>query len=582
MFLYHTYPILCRLGEIMLKLETKRYIKNPILLISPTFIFIWMILYLFLDDEIEISYRPELIVVNIIKALPIMFFIFILISYEMFYQSKKHNLDEVVCTIKNGKIKEIGSIFFILIAMDGILSFLSFFACYNYYQEKNIINNAYMTYTVRVIIIYVFLPLVLSMFLGMLAAQFKNRITGISVALILYFLFDSTFVSFLMALFISNIDLSNICLLFAVIYRSPEMIADRNYFVTAENVHIYRIIFWIVVCIALIVMKNTKNVFKILTSLLIVVLAFNVAMIPSGASYQFFQMSNCDAWVHDQIYYEEYFTKYESKNKEILKQVKNYKDDFTADSYEMNFDISNQLNAKVLVKPSVKNKEKYNFTLYHGYKVKKVSDEKGNELEYKRVGDFIEIYNNNKNIEEIQFEYSGHCGFFYATSQAVNLPGGFAYYPIPGWHTVYSGEEDEFKNNLLKNKSEFLVNVHSAKYKLYSNLTEKETSDDVIRFEGKANTFLLIGNPYLNKKNIGGVDVIYSEMESEQNPEKQKEDYQTLLDSLKKHKIVDKKMNIFLYQTGGSEYSSMGDGYLYGNLLSIPDYLEELQGGENE
>lgn len=437
-------------------------------------------------------------------------------------------------------------------------------------------------YTARVIIVYVFLPLVLSIFLGMLAAQFKNRITGISVALILYFIFDSTFVSFLMALFISNVDLSNLSLLFAVVYRCPEMIVDRNYFITAENVHIYRIIFWIVVCIALVVMKNTKIIFKLAASLLTVVLAFIIAMYPSGANYQFFEMSNCDAWVHDQIYYSDYFTKYETRNKEILKQVKNDKDDFAADSYDMSFDISNQLNAKVSVKPSVKNKEKYHFTLYHGYKVKKVTDEKGNNLEYKRVGDFIEIYSNNKNIEEIRFEYSGHCGFFYATSQAVNLPGGFAYYPISGWHTVYSGEEDEFKNNLLKNKSEFSVSVHNAKFKLYSNLTEKESSDDVTRFEGKANTFLLIGSPYLKKKNIEGVDVIYSQMENEQNPEQQKEDYQILLDCLKTHKIDARKVDIFLYQTGGSEYSSVGDGYLYGNLLSIPDYLDELQGGENE
>ena len=566
----------------MLRLELKRFIKNPILLIFSAFILIWMVMYLFFDSELKISRRPELVIENVIKALPIMFFAFIIISYEMFYQCKKHKLDEVVSTIKNGRIKEIGGIFFILTVMDAILSFISFLACYIYYQEKNIINNAYMAYTIRVIIIYVFLPLVLSMFLGMVAAQFKNRITGISVALILYFLFDSTFISFLMALFISNVDLSNLSLLFAVIYRCPEMIVDRNYFITAENIHIYRIIFWIVVCIALVVMKNIKNNFKVAASLLAVVLAFNVAMTPSGASYQFLEMSNCDAWVHDQIYYADYFTKYETENKEILKQVENYEDDFVADSYEMNLDISNQLNAKVSVKPSLKNKEKYHFTLYHGYKVKKVSNEKGKDLKYKRVGDFIEIYSNSKNIEEINFEYSGHCGFFYATSQAVNLPGGFAYYPIPGWHIVYSGEEDEFKNNLLKNKSEFSVSVHNTKFKLYSNLTEKETSDDVTRFEGKANTFLLIGNPYLKKKNIEGVDVIYSQMENEQDPEQQKEDYQILLDSLKTHKIADKEINIFLYQTGGSEYSSMGDGYLYGNLLSIPDYLDELQGGENE
>lgn len=566
----------------MLKLELKRYIKNPILLISTAFILIWMVMYLFFDSELKISYRPELVIVNVIKALPIMFFVFIIISYEMFYQCKKHKLDEVVSTIKKGKVKEIGGIFFILTVMDVILSFISFFACYIFYQEKNIGNHDYIMYTARVIIIYVFLPLVLSMFLGMLAAQFKNRITGISVALILYFIFDSTFVSFLMALFISNADLSNLSLLFAVIYRCPEMIVDRNYFITAENIHIYRIIFWIVACITLVMIKNIKNNFKVAVFLLVVVLAFNVAMTPSGASYQFFEMSNCDAWVHDQIYYGDYFTRYETKNKEILKQVKDYKDDFVADSYEMNLDISNELNAKVSVKPSVKNKEKYHFTLYHGYKVKKVSDETGNDLEYKQVADFIEVYSRNKNIEEINFEYSGHCGFFYATSQAVNLPGGFAYYPIPGWHAVYSGEEDEFKNNLLKNRAEFSVSVHNPKFKLFSNLIEKKSSDDVGRFEGKSNTLLLIGNPYLKKKNIEGVDVIYSEMELEQVPEQNKEDYQILLDSLKTYKNDSKNVDIFLYQTGGTEYTSAGDGYLYGNLLNIPDFLDELQGGENE
>ena len=89
-------------------------------------------------------------------------------------------------------------------------------------------------------------------------------------------------------------------------------------------------------------------------------------------------------------------------------------------------------------------------------------------------------------------------------------------------------------------------------------------------------------NPYLKKEKIEGLDVVYSEMENEQNPKKNKEEYKILKDSLKKHKIDSEAINIFLYQTGGPEYSSVGDGYLYGNLLNIPDYLDELQGGENE
>ena len=477
-------PLLYIVGEIMLKLEIKRYIKNPILLISSAFIWVWMILYLFFDDELKISSRPELVIVNLIKALPIIFFVFIVISYEMFYQCEKNKLDEVISTIKNGKRKETLSVFVVLIVNDIMLSCLSFGACYNYYQNNNIVNSAYMLYTIRVIIVYVFLPLVLSMFLGMLAAQFRNRITGICVALILYFLFDSTFVSFLMALFISNVDLSNASLLFAVIYRCPEMIVDRNYFITAENVHIYRIIFWVFFCIAISVTMKKKNKKRIIASLIAMLATFIIAMFPSGASYQFFAMSNSDAWVHDQIYYDEYFTKYQTKNKETLKQVENYKDDCKVISYEMNFDISNELNAQVIVKPSAKDKEKYYFTLYHGYNIKKISDEKGNELKFKRVADFIEIYNN-KEIEKINFKYSGHCGFFYSTSQAVNLPGGFAYYPIPGWHTVYSSENGGFENNLLSNEAKFSVSIHNVKYKLYSNLMEK-SSDKVTRFEGKS------------------------------------------------------------------------------------------------
>lgn len=83
-------------------------------------------MYLFFDSELKISCRPELVIVNVIKALPIMFFVFIIISYEMFYQCKKHKLDEVVSTIKNGRAKEIGGIFFILTVMDVMLSFISF------------------------------------------------------------------------------------------------------------------------------------------------------------------------------------------------------------------------------------------------------------------------------------------------------------------------------------------------------------------------------------------------------------------------------------------------------------------------
>lgn len=139
---------------------------------------------------------------------------------------------------------------------------------------------------------------------------------------------------------------------------------------------------------------------------------------PSGACYMFDVASNSDAWTHEQIYYDEYLSKYDTNSGNIIKKVKKYHDNFKAVSYDMTYEISDVLNGKVEVVPDKTNLNEYKFTMYHGYKIKNITNEKGEKLKYSVTGgDYINIINTKESIKKIVFEYSGFCRFFYATTR---------------------------------------------------------------------------------------------------------------------------------------------------------------------
>lgn len=77
--------------------------------------------------------------------------------------------------------------------------------------------------------------------------------------------------------------------------------------------------------------------------------------------------------------------RYYENNEQVSKPA-----DFKIDSYDLEFNFRNDLNAVATIKTDDV-KDEYKFTLYHGYKISKITDGNNDELNFTRDSDYLTI-----------------------------------------------------------------------------------------------------------------------------------------------------------------------------------------------
>lgn len=161
---------------------------------------------------------------------------------------------------------------------------------------------------------------------------------------------------------------------------------------------------------------------------------------------------------------------------------------FMIEEYRMDLTISNELHAEVVVTLDNNGLDRYDFTLYHGYIVKSVRTEDG-DIPFTREGDYISIGSLN-GAGSLIFTYYGKSPKYYANSQAITLPGYFAYFPKAGRTNIWDLDQNDYVINISPNESYFTVNVRSN-LKVFCNLAG---SDNV--FQGRSNGLSLFAGMY--------------------------------------------------------------------------------------
>lgn len=174
---------------------------------------------------------------------------------------------------------------------------------------------------------------------------------------------------------------------------------------------------------------------------------------------------------------------------------------FSVSSYVMDLSMKKELVAEVGL--SIRQKEalpEYVFTLYHSYRVKRVTDQSGNELPFRQEEDSVRVDNENLlPVDTLHFSYQGHSPAFYTNSKACFLPGFFPYYPRAGRHAVY---ELGFLNTDSP-AADYQIRVTGLRSPLYSNLQENGGV-----FTGTADQALLVSG-YCATKKVNGVTCLY-------------------------------------------------------------------------
>ena len=199
--------------------------------------------------------------------------------------------------------------------------------------------------------------------------------------------------------------------------------------------------------------------------------------------------------------------------------------DFQIISYDMDLKLGRQMRATVTCVPSDGGLDTYAMTLYRLYQVDSVIDENGDALEYQQDENTLLIYGQEDGIRSFTLKYHGGptgASCLYNNWYAINLPGWFPYYPVPGWNKIYQNEgEYRYVDNRLKDPARFRIQLH-ANGKVYSDLQQEGNN----LFQGESYGPTLLSGFVGERKLANGTVFIYPYLDAPSIEEtKDSEDY---------------------------------------------------------
>lgn len=446
----------------MIKQNLKLFFKTKII-----FIPVIILLVCFLGNLVYSCYSFSLnndvliYLKNSIKLCLLSFVILCFTSYEFFYLYKRCYIDEALYSHKNGKTRILTSTVTVLLFIPALEFFSAFVFNFVIFLSSGMNDYSYLYHIFSVLFLYVFLGGIIPILLGVFFAQKTKRIVSYALMALIIFLVSST--SDFIPGGLSQVTKINFWeakyFLAYILPNDLEWYINHDYGMYAEIYRWNLIIFWISLLSFLFfkLCQIKKTALKaVLLSLTLLISTFNLvgyfyggSHIEKGAQLDSISMS-------DYLFYTE-------------NEQKNQDPDFEVTSYDMDLSIYRQLDAEVSMTLSDTGLEYYNFTLYYGYNVLKITDIEGNALKYNREGDYVTVIGNG-NLQLINIKYSGYSPILYSNYQACSLPGFFAYYPIPGFYKI-TGDYTTYNPIEIKSETEFNIRVDSAR-QFYSNLDE--------------------------------------------------------------------------------------------------------------
>ncbi len=182
--------------------------------------------------------------------------------------------------------------------------------------------------------------------------------------------------------------------------------------------------------------------------------------------------------------------------------TKEEKANFSVNKYNLTFTFDRELSATAELYLTDVSSHELIFTLYHGYSVLTVFDENNNKLNYERISDYITIFCENA-PQKITIKYSGNGNRFFSNTQGVSLPGYFPFYPQPGFKTLYNSQEMGFDKYMNEERALFEVSINSPQ-QIFCNLPETGFNS----FSGEADSLTLISGFY-ETIYVNDIQIIY-------------------------------------------------------------------------
>ena len=205
----------------------------------------------------------------------------------------------------------------------------------------------------------------------------------------------------------------------------------------------------------------------------------------------------------DSIVVREVLHRYDPREREVPLMTR--ADPFEVEHYSLELTVKDRLSGTAKVELAGTTPKHCGFTLYRGYELKSVTDGKGQPLPWSRYEDWIDVQTaDDTGIVILRYEGTGDKHI--ANRQGIELPGSFAYYPVPGHHDVWDRENCCYTDHVPEAWTDFSVRVHWGGT-VISNLTETGEKNC---FEGRARAVTLMGGLLKETETDDGVRVVGS------------------------------------------------------------------------
>lgn len=544
----------------MFLINIKQYIRTPAILFVTICYFLYLTYLIATMPHVDVAY-PFMIFMNQIK---ITFFFFLFISYEYISKTKRCRLEEVVNICgKRGLIAKLSGIF-LFVLLDILICIVLFLSVYYAALKQEIIEMNFFCFLVKCTFIHHFLVYFLAILLGFSVSYIKSRTIGYGVLMLICCIMGRSIIVPLISLSFGREWLYRIADLLSIITRDFLALPNLYYMFSVEGIDVQRVLFWIFLTVAIVCIAKNRDKWKWMGIVSGVMMIFCLILFfqPTSAAYVDV-VSGLDSWTADDAYYG-YLGANDCNDENQYKEP-----DFKVIKYKISLEVERELTAVAEVYVDRNDLKEYQFTLYHGYTVKTVTNEKGDDLTFYQDGDFLRVLTENNLDEKIILKYKGHCKRYYSTSQGMFLPAYFEYYPIPGWRQVYMNEYYYTGNTKegLGYEADFDLTVHSRE-KVYSNL-EKTSSN---RMCGRTDGVTLISSPFAKEMEIENCRIIYSSIEfSGRSLREQKKLWGQFI-----HKYVGKncKKTIIIPPVINGSFDYFGSDHLMGDISMLSSSYE--------
>lgn len=506
------------------KLQKRAIEKNKfheILIIAMFALFTVSLLYSFLCSIKNKHYDALNYLSNIFSKLPYLQIFLIFFAFEIC--QKMHRYCEAVSVTKKGVVNmyktHLGVIatYVLFLTLEALVitlavTFLSPLCCAVLFL--NVILSLFF---------YFFLGCLAAVFIGFMFSFIKHKV----ICYFLIILIALSGIPFLKDV-ISNIYSAsgiNIIKLFEIFTLYPSSMNWANYYHTGiviNNSKVELILFWIVFSVFIFILKQKPTAVRYKAAKGTVCLILCAALMTGYLMpFAMIDMGNGPSGLFAN---EEYYQYNEGCQTEEAA-------DFKVTKYKLDLSAYRILKARADIYVDKNNLSEYKFTLYHGYKVTKVTDQGGKKLDFSQETDYLTVLNSgNSNIEFISVEYKGDGNEFYSNHSGMLLTGNFAYYPVPGYRIVFERTGHQgILDCSLDYKTEFDVTVNNLS-DVFCNLDEMEEN----HFTGKSDSVTVISG-FIKSIKINDTEIYYPYLDDIYNEEYLKEGFESFIE--KNHNV---------------------------------------------